>query len=138
MRHTADSEFLSGEKTPHALQRELGHVPLDNLLATKILADFFFRVTTNLVENVVGKPGRFAVLVSNALDCNYGIVLIATGEQELGRFIKMEKEEAAQEHTKGNSAYCEYQIPPAHVILFSARPAARAAEVGNESPGQET
>lgn len=77
-------------------------------------------MATNLIENVCGEPSRGLVLVCDALDRRYGLILATPGEQELGRLVQVKEEETRKEHDKGNRSQGEDQVSPAHVALFRA------------------
>ncbi|GMF74269.1 unnamed protein product [Aspergillus oryzae] len=101
-------------------QGELGKVSCDDLLDCKSLLFDFFRVATDLVEDVLGEPGLLLVLVGNAVDSMDSLGLATTREQELRRLVEVEEEETTEEHGKGQSTQGEDQVSPPHVILLGA------------------
>lgn len=83
---------------------------------------------------VLGKPGGSIVVVCNAVHCGNCLGLPPTGEQELWRFIEVEKEESANEHGKRDRSEGENKIAPAPVISFGAWSTGSTRKVGNKRP----
>ena len=61
-------------------------------------------ITTDLVQNVFRQPRLGTVLVRDTVHGRDGLSLSSFGEQELWRFVEMEEEESADEHSKGDGA----------------------------------
>lgn len=120
-KHGGDTHSLVGEERADALQRELLESPSDDLHGgQRLLFARLLGIAPNLIEDFLGQPGLGLVLVGDCLDGCHGFGLAAVSKEELGGLVKMEEEEAANEHAKGQGTQGENQISPAHIVFPSA------------------
>jgi hypothetical protein len=133
------TDCLVLEQGPEALHGESAKGTLDNFENAEL--DVFsgnFLVAADLVENVLGEPGVGVVVVRDTVNGGNGLGLATARQQELGRLVKMEEEEAADEHEECDGPESQDEVSPAPVIRHAALAEGsigRTREVGNESPG---
>lgn len=120
---SGETDLLILEQCLEALHRESAEGALDNLEHAELrvfLGDFL--VAANLVEDVFGEPGVRLVVVGDTVDGSDGLSLATTRQQELGRFVKMEEEEAADEHEERDRTEGQDEVSPAPVVGLAALP----------------
>jgi hypothetical protein len=88
--HTGKTKPLRRKERSNSLCGKFGKGSLDDIRGTECLIRNFLGITTNLIENIDGKPGFGSVLECNRMHGSNRIFLQSSREQKLGRFVKME------------------------------------------------
>lgn len=136
---TRNGKTLCFEQGLDLLNRESLKRPLDDFSRGQgLLFLNLLWISTDLVQDVFGKPGSSLVLVGNSVNCSHGFVLTTAGHQELWGFVERKEEESTKEHGKGNGAQRQNKISPAPIVCLGTSVIAFTRESGNESPGEHT
>jgi len=100
------------EQGTDSLSRECCKLSLHDLSCREFGISCNRRITTDLVEDFLRKPGGRSVFVSHSMDNGNSLSLTTSGEEELGRLVEMEEEESGKEHHECEGAHSVDKISP--------------------------
>ena len=66
------------------------------------------------------------------MDCCHCFRLTATGQEELGRFVEVKEEKAANEHEKRNGSKGDVKVAPAFALSSVAASLSRWRDIAGE------
>lgn len=87
---TGKSKSLGCEEWRDTFSREFVQLSLDNLGGAQLLVLYFIRMSSNLIEDIHGKPGFCPIFMCNSVYSGNSVVLTSTREKKFGGLKEME------------------------------------------------
>jgi hypothetical protein len=113
---TGDTESLGGKQWPDSVPGEAPKLPVNNLSSAELLFGYYSGLSANLIQDIHGQPSFTSVLIGDTMDGSHCLSLASSGEEVLGRLVKMEEEETTDEHEEGKCAESDGEVPPAFIV----------------------
>ena len=135
---TGNSKTLGREQRSDLLHGELGQRALQDLRGGKVLFLAILGSSADLLQDLHREPGLLLIVMGDTVNSCDSVLIPALGDEELGRFVQLEKEESTHPEHHGDGTKGKNKVSPAHVVFLGAVARVGARVVGNESPGQHT
>lgn len=87
---TGKSKALGCEERGDTFSREFVQLSLDDLGSAQLLALYFIWMSSNLIEDIHGKPSFCSIFMRNSVYSGNSVFLTSTREKEFGGFKEVE------------------------------------------------